>query len=387
MPIEYEGFNARARRRLKLCGIVAACVAGLIVISGAIARQHAAMQTKIFTDQLSTGNVDVVTPAYSSGSPTLKLPGQLQAFYSASIYARVPGYVRAWYKDIGAHVHKGDILAVIDTPELDQQIAQAKAGLANAVAAEELSRTTAARWSALLKLDAVSSQETEEKISDLTAKTDQVAAAQANVHRLSALKSFARITAPFDGTVTNRSIDVGALVNAGAESPGSALFTVVDAHKIRVYVRVPQSYSANIHAGMTADLRLPEYPDRTFPATLDSTADAISEQSNSLLVQLLADNARGALKPGEYAKVTLHLPSGSNMLRIPASTLMFRRRGLEVATVLPNNRILMKAITIGLDLGPQVEVSEGLNPHDRVVDNPPDSLEGGDLVHVLTPSS
>ena len=196
------------------------------------------------------------------------------------------------------------------------------------------------------------------------------------------LKDFARIVAPFDGTVTSRSVDIGALVNAGAQTSSSALFTVADAHQIRVYVDVPQTYSAEIRPGMTATLSLPEYPGQTFPATLDSTANAFSRQSDTLLVELLANNVSGTLKPGEYAQVTFHISSHGNVLRLPASALTFRQQGLQVATVLPDSHVQMKSIVIGRDLGTQVEVSEGLNPQDRIVDNPPDSIKSGDVVRV-----
>jgi RND family efflux transporter MFP subunit len=382
MPDDPKSSSTTTLRRLKLAGIVAACAAVLIIGSGALTRLSASKQAESYADQQAIQTVSVITPSSATGSNTLKLPGKLEALYSAPIYARVPGYIHAWYKDIGAPVHKGDVLALIDTPELDQQIEQARADLANAVAAQKLSQSTAKRWSSLLKIDAVSKQESEEKTGDLAAKTALVDAAKANVDRLTDLKSFSRIVAPFDGIVTNRSIDVGALVNAGSESSGSPLFTVADAHQIRVYVSVPQSYAAEIHPGMTADLELPQYPGRTFQAKLDSTANAFSEQSDTLLVELLADNSNGTLQPGEYAQVVFDLPPRANALRLPASALMFREAGLQVATVLPNNHILMKPITIGRDLGTVVEVSDGLSPQDRVVDNPPDSIRTGDVVQL-----
>jgi RND family efflux transporter MFP subunit len=367
---------------LKLAGLIAAGAAGLIVVSGITTRLYADKEAETFSSQQAIQTVGVVTPSFENGSGTLDLPGKLEAFDSAPIYARVPGYVHAWYKDIGARVHKGDVLALIDTPELDQQIDQAKADLASAIAAKKLSQTTAERWNSLLALDAVSKQESEEKAGDLAAKTALANAASAEVDRLEALKTFARITAPFDGIVTNRSVDIGTLVNAGAQSTGAALFTVADEHQVRAYVSVPQTYSAQIKPGLTATMTVPEYPGRTFTATLDSTSDAISEQSDTLLVEFLADNPDGTLKPGEYAQVTLHLPHGGNILRLPASALIFRQAGLQVAAVLPNDHVEMKPITLARDLGPVVEVSGGLGPHDRIIDNPPDSIESGDKVHV-----
>jgi membrane fusion protein, multidrug efflux system len=380
MPIDRSRFSPEFLQRLRLTGIVAGCAALLVIATGVTTRLYASRTTAQWTEEQSVPTVSVAVPSRTNGASSLVLPGKLAAFYSAPIYARVPGYLRIWNKDIGAQVHKGDVLAVIDTPELDQQIQQARADLANAVAAQRLSESTSKRWSSLLTLDAVSKQETEEKSGDLAAKTALVAAAKANLDRLSDLKNFARITAPFDGTVTNRSVDIGALVNAGAESSASPLFTVADVHRIRIYVSVPQNYSAEIHPGMSATLTLPEYPGRTFVATLDSTSNAIGEQSNALLVELLADNPDSALKPGDYAQVSIHVPVAKNTLVVPASALIFDRHGLQVATVLPNNRVSMKSITIARDLGTEVEVSSGLGPDDRVIDNPLDSIVDGDRV-------
>jgi len=291
----------------------------------------------------------------------------------------VPGYLHAWYKDIGAKVHKGDVLGLIDTPDLDQQIQQAKGDLASAIATLSLSQITAKRWSSLLTLDAVSKQEAEEKTSDLQAKTALVAAAKANLDRLSALKSFARITAPFDGVVTSRSVDVGALINAGAQS-SSPLFTVADLHQVRIYVSVPQNYSAEIHPGLAATFALPEYPDRTFAATLSTTANSISEQSNALLVEFLADNSDGALKPGGYAQVSIRANAAAHVVTVPASALIFNQNGLHVATVSADERVVMKPVKIARDLGTTVELDSGLAPGDRVIDNPPDSLADGERV-------
>jgi RND family efflux transporter MFP subunit len=380
MSIENEPPKSRLIKQLKIAALIGGGVAIVIVLSGMVTRLYANRSVEHWTQSQEVPTVSVIKPQGSSGSGTLVLPGKLSAFYNAPIYARVPGYVRGWYKDIGAYVHKGDVLAVIDTPELDQQLEQARADLANAVAAQKLSSTTAKRWSSLLNIDAVSKQESEEKSGDLAAKNAQVAAAKANVQRIEDLTKFSKITAPFDGTVTNRSIDVGALVNAGSENAGTPLFTVADLHRIRIYVSVPQNYSADILPGMSASLTLPEYPGRVFHATLDSTSDAIGDQSNALLVELLADNTNGLLKPGDYAQVTLDLPKSASVLTVPASALVFDRQGLQVATVMPNNRVAMKSISLARDMGSSVEVSSGLRPNDRVIDNPPDSIVNDDLV-------
>jgi RND family efflux transporter MFP subunit len=383
--------NANARRlmlkRVRRAGVVVLGIAVVIVANGAWVRLQAHNEQTSWSLGQAIPNVSVVHPTGAVGDSTLTLPGNLQAFYSARIYARVSGYVRQWYKDIGAVVHQGDVLAEIDTPELDQQIEQARADLANTEAAQALSKTTAARWSNLLAVDAVSKQEADEKTGDLAAKNAQVNAAKANVVRLQSMKAFARITAPFDGVVTERTTDIGALVNAGAGSAASSLFTVADMRKIRVYVRVPQNYSAQIHAHMTAKVSLPEYPGETFTAKLVSTSNAISDQSNTLLVQLEAANTNGKLKPGEYAEVSFGLPAGDSLLSVPVSALMFRSDGLQVAVVGKDNRAVMKPIQIAEDLGSRVEVSSGLDASDNVIDNPPDSLAPGDAVRVVASSA
>jgi membrane fusion protein, multidrug efflux system len=382
MPIDAR-FSPLFLRRLRLSGIIAGCIGAVIVVSGIATRLYADRTVESWTEAQQVPTVSVIAPLEADSSGALVLPGKLAAFYNAPIYARVPGYLHIWYKDIGAQVKKGDVLAIIDTPDLDQQIQQAKGDLANAVAAENISRITAKRWSSLLKLDAVSQQEAEEKASDYQAKTALVSAAKANLDRLDALKGFAKITAPFDGVVTTRSVDIGALVNAGAESSGTGtpLFTVADLHRIRVYVDVPQNYSSEIHPGVGATLTLPDYPGRTFSATMDSTANSMNEQSDALLVELLADNTDGALKPGDFARVSINLPVAKNIVSVPASALIFDHNGLQVATVLPNDHVVMKKVTIATDLGTTVEINSGLSPHDYIIDNPPDSIATGDLVH------
>jgi membrane fusion protein, multidrug efflux system len=387
MPTDLPSMSATGIRRLKIAGIVAAGVGVVIIASGLVTRLQASHEVKTWTDDQAIQTVSVLLPSQAANGKSLTLPGTLDAFYDAPIYARVPGYLRVWYKDIGAKVHKGDVLAVIDTPELNQQIAESTGQLANAVAAEHLSQTTAQRWVGLLKLDAVSTQEEEEKTGDFAAKQALVTAAKADLDRLEALKKFARITAPFDGVVTSRAVDVGALINAGAGTDGSPLFRVQDIHQMRVYVDVPQNYSAQIRPGLTATLTLPEYPGKVFTASLDSTSRAINDKSNALLVELLADNRDGVLKPGEYARVSLNLPAAGGQLEVPASALVFRHRGLQVATVLSNHRVLMKPVTIAVDLGTKVEIGTGLSPTDRVIDNPPDSISSGDLVHIAKPDA
>jgi RND family efflux transporter MFP subunit len=370
------------KHNLRRAGFAAAGVLGAILIVGAYTRFVEADDLKTWTREAQIPTVALISPAAGGAAHALVLPGTMQAYYDARLYSRVPGYVHAWYKDIGARVKKGDVLASIDTPELDQQISQARADLGAAVSAQKLSATTAERWNSLLPLDAVSKQDVEDKTQDLASKTGAAKAAQANLDRLLAMKAFARIVAPFDGIVTRRTADVGALVSAGPASNGEPLFAVADMHALRVYVNVPQSYSAQIVPGMKVSLSVPEYPGRNFPAELVSSSGAINSQTGTLLVQFEVDNSAGQLKPGGFANVSMDLPGQNRALRLPASALMFRAEGLRVATVGPQGQIVMKPITIQTDLGTQVIVASGLSPEDRVIDNPPDSLANGDKVRV-----
>lgn len=374
--------EAEMKGQLKRAGIITGCILAAIVVVGGGIRFVQASSLKTWTRETEIPTVSVIKPQSGGKNQALVLPGTLQAYYDAQLYSRVPGYVRAWYKDIGARVKKGDVLALVDTPELDQQITQARGDLSAAQSAQKLSAVTAERWNSLLPLDAVSKQDAEEKNADVASKAGATKAAQANLDRLLAMKEFAKITAPFDGTVTKRTIDQGALVSAGPASNGEPLFAVSDIHALRVYVSVPQSYSAQIVPGMQVTLTVPEYPGKSFPAKLVSTSNAISTQSATLLVEFEVDNQSGLLKPGDYAQVSMGLPGASAHLRLPASALMFRAEGLRVATVDANNRVVMKPISIETDLGTQVVVAAGLSPKDRVVDNPPDSLGNGDEVRV-----
>jgi len=368
-------------RWLKPAGLVGAGVAVLIIAGGLVSRGLAGQELKTTTEAEAIPTVDVIAPQSGGGGQTLVLPGQVEAFYDATIRARVSGYLKAWYQDIGAKVRAGQLLAVIDTPELDQQLAQARADLATAQANQSLAQTTAARWNSLLAQDAVSRQEAEEKNGDLAAKNTLVAAAKANVQRLEALESFKRIVAPFDGVVTARNTDIGALITIGSPSdPG--LFTVSDVHRLRIYVSVPQSYAAEIKPGEPVTLTAPEYPGRTFQASLVSTSGAIGAQSGALLAEAQIDNADGALKPGDYVQAAFDLPKQAGTLRLPASALMFRHQGMAAAVVGPDGKVILKPVTIGQDDGATVQIAAGLAPGDRVIDNPPDSLVAGEDVRI-----
>ena len=375
-----------SRRSLKIFGVGAVCVAVAVVAYGLITRSEDNTQLVKWTNDQAIPTVAVFEPGAVTGHRVLVLPGKLESFYNAPIYARVPGYLKQWYVDIGAKVTTGQVLADIDTPELDQELLQARADLASTEAARDLESITAKRWQALLAKDAVSRQESDEKVGDFTAKSALVKASQANVSRLEALTAFKRITAPFNGEVTARKTDIGALINAGAgASTSSELFDVSEVDKLRLYVRVPQSSSAQITPGVTAELTVPEYPNRTFQAKLLSTSDAVSDMSGTLLVELEVDNRAGMLKTGDYAQVSFVLPAGSGPedFRLPASAVLFRHAGTEVGVVGANNVVLLKPIVIGTDYGQTVEVVSGLSPRDRVIDNPTDSLATGDRVQIF----
>jgi RND family efflux transporter MFP subunit len=373
-------------RWLKPAGVAGAGLAVLIVVTGVVTRTMAGQHLKQWTLDEAIPTVSVISPAADTGAQSLTLPGDVQADYNAVIHARVNGYLKRWYVDIGAQVKAGQVLADIDTPELDQQLAQARANLGTATANQKLAEVTAGRWQSLLARDAVSHQEADEKSSDLAAKTAASQAAKAQVDQLEALESFKHIIAPFAGVVTARNTDVGALIAAGnPNDPG--LFSVADVRKLRIYVKTPQSYAAEVKPGQTAMLTVPEYPGQTFQATVASTSGAISAQSGTLLVELQTDNAAGMLKPGDYAQVRFSLPAAAGGVVLPASALMFRQKGEAVATVAPNNHVVIKYISIAQDLGSSVQIASGLSPSDRVIDNPPDSIANNDLVHVAAPSA
>jgi RND family efflux transporter MFP subunit len=373
-PLRYT-----APRRLGLIAGIIACIFLLVLVWGLLSRLTASHQLAASTEAASTPVVSIINPQTNGLPRSLVLPGNVKAFYQAPIYAQVSGYLKQWNFDIGAKVRAGDVLAVIETPDLDQQLVQAKADLASANANERLSATTARRWNALLAKDAVSQQDADDKNGDLAAKIAQVDAAEANVQRLHALEAFKQVLAPFDGVVTARNIDVGALVDVG--SPGqSPLFMVDDVHRLRIYVDVPQVYSAEVKPGSEASFTVPEYPGRSFLATLTSTAGAIDPASGSLLVQFQTDNSAGLLHPGDYAQVHINLPVDNQVVTVPPSALIFRDAGMEVATLGPGNHVVLKPVEIGRDLGTLVEIASGLTHADKVIDNPPDSLQQGDLV-------
>jgi RND family efflux transporter MFP subunit len=368
-------------RLLKRIGIVAIIVAVIVVAWGILSRRHAAHELSTWTQDQSVETVTVVQPTAEPASNSLVLPGNVQALNSAPIYARTNGYVSKWYVDIGMHVKAGQLLATIEAPEVDQQLVAARADLETAKANQNLADTTATRWTTLLKQDAVSKQESDEKQGDLAAKKALTNAAAANVGRLNALTGFTRLVAPFSGVITSRSTQIGQLVTAGSAAD-QPLFTVSDVSRMRIYVRVPQAYSAEIHPGLHAAMTLPEYPGRSFDAVMTRTAGAVDQQSGSVLVELQAPNPDMALKPGAYAQVHFPITGTSGSLVIPASAVLYRSDGTLVAVAGPGNKVQMHPIKIGRDMGDTLEVTAGLARSDRVIDSPPDAIANGDPVKI-----
>jgi RND family efflux transporter MFP subunit len=372
------------RGRFALLVALIAVVA--IVALGIGARASESRDLKTWTDAQALPSVIVVSPVAPTQGSALILPGRLEAWSRAAIFARVGGYLKSWEADIGAKVKAGQLLAQIDTPELDQQLLQARADLASARANASLAQTSAKRWQAMLASDSVSKQEVDERNGDLAAKQAQVMAAQANVERLTATKGFQRLTAPFDGVVTARSTDVGALINAGNSSGGQELFAVSDVSRLRVYVQVPQSYAPQIKVGTHARLSVPEYPQEAFKATVIASADSVNAASGSTLVQLQVDNPAGRLLPGAYTSVRFDLPVQVNAVRLPASALQFDDHGMRVATLDQNDHVLFKTVTIARDFGDSVEIGSGVAATDRVIDTPPDGLSDNDAVQISAPA-
>jgi len=372
-------------RGLKLGGLLLALAAIGIVVIGVTSRAGNHEKLKAWTDKQAVATVSVSQPDHGAEAGSLNLPGRFEAYARAPIYARVSGYLKNWKVDIGGSVKNGQLLAEIETPDLDQELLQAKADLASAQANVALAETTAKRWQDMLKTQSIARQEVDEKLGDYQSKQAIVKAAEANVNRLLALKSFAKILAPFDGSVTARNTDTGALINAGnSGTTAQPLFEVSNTRKLRLYINVPQNYVSQIKPGGKAQFTVPDSPDAVFEATIQSTSGAINVSSGTTLVQLLVDNAAGRFLPGGFANVNLALNDAAGRLSIPASALIFDQNGLKVATVGQDHKVILKAITIARDLGKTLEVQSGLTSQDQVIENPPDGVTDGVLVNVAT---
>lgn len=361
-------------------------LAGVVVFNGLQVRAKDAAQLKALAEKQSSVTVTVISPTTNADAAALNLPGRIEAYAKAPLYSRISGYLKSWKADIGTPVKAGQLLAEIDTPDLDQQILQAKAELASTQANAALSENTAKRWQSLQATNFVSPQAVEEKLADLNAKLAVVNASQANVNRLQALKIFSRIVAPFDGVVTARNIDLGQLINVGG-APGSELFVVSDVKRLRLYVNLPQNQVSNIQKGTTAKFTVPEQPGQVFTATVQSMSQAISSNSGSMLVQLSAENKRGELLPGGYASVSFAIPAQADRLSVPPSALVYTKNGVQVATVNADNRVVIKPVVIARDHGNRLELLSGLQANDKVIENPPDGVTQGDLVQVRAPQA
>ena len=369
---------------------VSALALGVIIYAGIHERAMAASNLGTVTERAAITTVNVVGPKSGAPLEEIVLPGNTQAFSDTPIYARTNGYLKRWYVDIGAHVKQGQLLAEIETPEIDQQLEQARADLQTAEANEQLAQITATRWQNLLKTDSVSKQETDQAVKDLSAKQATVESMTANVHRLEQLQSFERIYAPFSGVITARNTDIGALINAGAGGMPQELFHMAAVNRLRIYVAVPEVDSEAAQNGAKAALSLDEYPGETFQGTIVRNSDAIDLNSRTLNVEVDIDNRDGRIRPGAYVFVHLKIPEKSTgataSLTIPANTLLFRSEGLRVGVV-RGDRAELVPITIGRDYGSTVEVISGLKPTDQVIVNPSDSLTTGTPVRVIAPKA
>ena len=383
-----ESTPATSSRRRLMLPIALACVAAALLTIGIVPRLSASTALTQQVEAQREPMVQVVAPRRAPASQELLLPGAVTPYADASIYARTSGYIQHWYTDIGARVKTGQTLADIETPELDAQLKQARADEAAAQANYDYSASTAKRWQTMLQTQSVSQQDAETKTSDMQAKQAALEAAQANVARLTELVSYEKVTAPFDGVITTRNVDVGSLVTAGG-SPGLAgnpgeLFHIEQTDKLRIFVNVPQDDAAYVTSGTQVYLTTQQYPGREFPATVARSADAIDPVSRTLRVEIDVDNRDGALLPGAYAQAHLALQTTHPALDLPVSALLFRPDGVTVAVVGSDNKVQLKKVTIGRDFGTYVEVATGVAEGDRVIDNPGDAIVAGEAVRIAS---
>ncbi|MEA2814603.1 MAG: hypothetical protein QOI93_2300 [Rhodospirillaceae bacterium] len=370
------------RRSLAIGGVVVCLSLGLIVVNGVWSRSSSEVQLKQLTTATAIPTVAVVAPDHAANKSSLDLPGRLEAYFRAPIYARVSGFLKAWHVDIGAQVKAGQLLAEIEAPDLDQQLLQARAALASAQAAEALALVTAQRWQTLGGTNTVAKQTVDEKTGDLTVKQALSKAALANVDRLTVLADFKRVIAPFDGIVTTRNTDVGALINADS-SAGLALFVISDTRKLRLTVSVPQNYVPAVTLNTKVDIMVPEYPGKTYTGKVEASARSVDAASGTTRMQVVVDNAAGELMPGAFANTHIALPQDMVALTIPSGALIFGQKGLRVATVDANDKVVLKSVVISRDLGQIVEIATGLSATDRIIESPPDGLADGDPVRVV----
>ncbi|MCF5723968.1 efflux RND transporter periplasmic adaptor subunit [Pseudomonas syringae] len=379
MPVKTHPDRSPSGRLVLIVGALA--TAGVILIVGWASRHSQAGQLEQMAERKRIATVALVVPRLVTPA-SLQLPGRIEAWSRAPLYARVSGYLKQWDRDIGSRVKAGERLAQIDAPDLDQQLRQARAALATARSEMSLAGTTAKRWEQLRESEAVSLQDVEERRGDLATKRSQVNEAQANVDRLQALQGYTRIVAPFDGVVTARNTDVGALINVGM-TVGSELFVVSDVSRLRVYVSVPQRQLAWINVGTRATLSVPERPGQTFDATVQSLAQAVDVETGAMRVQLSVENQRGDLLPGSFASVLFEGTPAPTALSLPPSALIVGKAGVQIATVDDTGTVQLKAVTVTRDYGTYLEFADGVRQTDQVIANPPDGLSSGDKVRIM----
>ena len=378
----HEAGQAPPRLTLTLgiaIGLVICCVAGAIaysVVTGLASRARAATTLRQQTLEMAVPAVSVIHPKRGAMTEEVVLPGNAQAYVATPIFARTNGYLSKWYFDIGARVKSGQLLAEIETPKIDRQLDQARADLATTQANLDLSKTTADRYQALFKSDSVAKQDVEDKVGDLQAKKAMVDSASYNVKRLEETQRFQKVYAPFDGVITARNVDYGALINAGGNAPGKELFDIASTSQLRVYVNVPQMYSRDVKPGGRAELTLAEFPGRRFPGKIVRSSDSIDPTSRTLLTEVDVDNPNGELLPGAFLSVHFKLGAKVGTVVVPVNTMIFRSEGMRVAVVRGNKAELVP-ITIGRDYGTEVEVLSGVTEQDEVIENPSDSLTSG----------
>ena len=383
MAEESTGTDTNLRRKVHRYGLILLIVALCLALWGEVSRILARSALAKETAEAAIPTVLTTTPNRTTLGEELVLPGTVQAYVEAPIYARTSGYLKEWRTDIGAQVTKGQLLAEIDAPEVDQQLSQAQADLATARANESLSNSTNLRWKGLLATESVSKQDADEKAGDAAAKKAAADSAAANVSRLRELESFKRVVAPFGGVITARNTDIGALINAG-QSAGTELFRIADMHKLRIYVQVPETYAAVTRPGLEAELRFAEQPKKGFTAKTVRTSNALDPNLRTLQVELELDNADHEVFPGAYAEVHFKLPASAESLRLPANTVLFRAAGLQVATVDGQRHVKLKSIVQGRDFGNTIEILSGLESSEVVILNPSDSLTDGTEVRIAS---
>jgi RND family efflux transporter MFP subunit len=371
-----------------LLGLLLVCaVAAALVISGILPRVKAKAALRQETSVAAEPSVTIVHPQREPGSQELVLPGNIQAFMDAPIYARTSGYLKKWYFDIGSRVKTGQLLAEIESPEVDQQLRQGREELGTAQANLKLAQLTAQRYTDLLKSDSVAKQDVDNAVQTAAARVTAVKSAEANVKRLEEMVSFEKLYAPFDGVVTARNTDVGQLIASGSAGQNRELFHVADIHKLRVFVNVPQTYSHATTPGLRAELSLPELPGRRFPGTLVRTADALDPSTRTLLVEVDVNNTTGLLMPNAYTEVHFNVKGGQSALTVPSASLLFRSEGVRLPIVRDGNRAALLPVTLGRDFGATIEVLSGIDEKTAVIANPPDSLVDRETVRVVQAKS